>query len=154
MGGTGACMKSPESEFSQSERGLGALSPQPGTEGSNISQTSLNASDFSRKSPISSSNRSSGEGLLRSETPIDRTNAHAGSPITLEALQNSNDDLPRHVVMPAAREERRRTASHSSRESSTSMGKAARIGAWLRQKRGYSVSSSTSAGGGGSAVSD
>lgn len=150
----GGSIKSPESEFSQSERGLGTLSPQPWTEGSNISQSSLNASDFSRRSQISSSNRSSAEGLPRSETPVDRTNTATASPITLEALQHSNDDLPTDVVMPAAREERRRTGSHSSRDSSTSVSKVARIGAWLRQKRGYSVSSSTSAGGGGSAVSD
>jgi hypothetical protein len=144
------------SELSQSER-ADTLSPPPWTQHTNISQSSLNASDFSRPSHISS-NRSSVD-VSRSGTPVDRP--QHGAPTTFEELRQSNlmqgddDDLPTRVVMPAAREEKQRANSHSSTHSAASSGKGGnKFGAWLRKKRGYSVSSSTSAGGGGSAVSD
>jgi hypothetical protein len=68
----------------------------------------------------------------------------------------NDDDLPTRVVMPAAREDKPRSNSQSSTHSAASSGKGTgnKFGAWLRKKRGYSVSSSTSAGGGSSAVSD
>lgn len=80
-------------------------------------------------------------------------------PTTFAAIQQSSledpeDELPTQVVMPAARAEKPRTSSHSSNQSAASSAKGSKIGAWIRKKRGFSVSSSTSAGGGGSAVSD
>jgi hypothetical protein len=145
-------LKSPDSETSQ-DRGIGTLSPHPWTQQPNISQSSLNASDFSRKSHISS-NRSSTE-VSRSVTSIDRPPMSIPH-TTFETIQHNlvDDDLPTKVIMPAAREDKPRTSSHSSNHSAASSGKGSKIGAWLRKKRGYSVSSSTSAGGGGSAVSD
>ena len=60
----------------------GTLSPPPWTQQSNISQSSLKSSNFSRQSHISS-NRSSME-LPRSGTPIDRAVA---PPTTFAAIQ-------------------------------------------------------------------
>jgi hypothetical protein len=141
----------PASELSQSERGLGTLSPQPWTHQNNISQSSLNASELSRRSHISS-NRSSME-MPRSRTPL-ANRPMSLTPTTFEEIQqrrllveNSHDDdeLPTRVIMPAAREDKPRTSSQNSNHSAASSGKGSKIGAWLRKKRGYSVSSSTSA---------
>ena len=145
-------VSTPASELSQSERGLGTLSPQPWLHQSNISQSSLNASDFSRRSHISS-NRSSVE-VPRATTPLDRRPVSV-TPTTFEELRHRNlqnhddDDLPTKVIMPAAREDRPRAGSQSSINSAGSSSKGSKIGAWLRKKRGHSISSSTSAGGGG-----
>lgn len=140
---------------SESDRGAGTLSPPPWTQHTNISQSSLNASDFSRQSHVSS-NRSSVD-VSRSGTPIDRPHV-SGVPTTFDQLMRveNDDDLPTRVVMPAAREDKPRSNSQSSTHSAASSGKGTgnKFGAWLRKKRGYSVSSSTSAGGGSSAVSD
>jgi hypothetical protein len=149
-------VSTPASELSQSERGLGTLSPQPWLHQSNISQSSLNASELSRRSHISS-NRSSVENP-RAATPLDRRPISL-TPTTFEELrqrnlqnQDNDDDLPTRVIMPAAREDRPRAGSQSSNTSAGSSSKGSKIGAWLRKKRGLSVSSSTSAGGGGGAV--
>ena len=96
--------------------------------------------------------------MPRSATPVERTPTFV-PPTTFAAIQQrsleiGDDDLPTQVVMPAARADKPRTSSHSSNQSAASSGKGSKIGAWLRKKRGFSVSSSTSAGGGGSAVSD
>jgi len=165
--GRPSSLKSPDSDLTHSERGVGTLSPQPWTQQSNISQSSLKSSDFSRSSHLSS-NRSSAEiprrsgtsiEIPRSVTPDERTPTSV-PPTTFAAIQlrslvaSGEDELPTQVVMPAARADRSRTGSHSSNQSAASSGKGSKIGAWLRKKRGFSVSSSTSAGGGGSAVSD
>jgi len=149
-------VSTPTSELSQSERGLGTLSPQPWLQQSNISQSSLNASEFSRRSHVSS-NRSSVE-VPRSATPLERRPISV-TPSTLDEirqrnLQTPDDDLPTKVIMPAAQEDRPRAGSQSSINSAGSSSKGSKIGAWLRKKRGYSVSSSTSLGGGGGVVSD
>ena len=92
--------------------------------------------------------------IPRSGTPIDRAVA---PPTTFAAIQQSHlidDDLPTGVNMPAAQAEIPRTNSHSSNHSAASSGKGSKVGAWLRKKRGVSVSSSTSAGGRNRAVSD
>ena len=140
-------LKSPESENDR-----GTLSPRPWTQQSNISQSSLKSSNLSRKSHISS-NRSSME-IPRSRTPTDRA---VVPPTTFAAIRQSHlieDDLPTEVIMPAAQEEMPRRNSHSNNHSAANSGKGSNFGAWLRKKRGVSVSSSTSAGGGSSAVSD
>jgi hypothetical protein len=137
--------------MSQSERGLGALSPQPWTQQNNISQSSLNASELSRRSHMSS-NRSSVD-LPRSRTPLG-TRPMSLTPTTFEEIQHrrllaenshEDDELPARVIMPAAREDKPRASSQSSTHSAASSGKGSKIGNWLRKKRGYSVSSSTSA---------
>jgi hypothetical protein len=143
-------LKSPDSENDQ------RLSPRPWTHQNNISQSSLNASDFSRHSHISS-NRSSVDVPRRSEIPIERH----GPPTTFAEIQHSHlsenyssvndDDLPTKVMMPATRAEKPRSSSQSSIQSAGSSGKRSKIRAWLRKKRGVSVSSS---GGGSSVVSD
>jgi hypothetical protein len=148
------------SEVSQSERGAGTLSPPPWTQHANHSQSSMNASEFSRPSHISS-NRSSVD-VSRSGTPVDGPPINNTASTTFDEIRQRNlmqvddDDLPTQVVMPAAREEKQRAYSQSSDHSVASSGKSggAKFGAWLRKKRGHSISSSTSAGGGGSAVSD
>lgn len=148
-------LKSPDSEHTQSERDFKLVSPKRWTEQSNLSQSSLNASEFSRRSHISS-NHSSVE-IRRSVTPIDRSLA---PPTTFEAIQaNShmnlpidNNDLPTRVVIPAARAENPLASSQSSTHSAASS-KGSKIGSWLRKKRGVSISSS-SAGGAPSEVSD
>jgi hypothetical protein len=134
----------PGSEMSPTERGLGTLSPPPWTRHDNVSQQSLSASIPSRRSHISSA-RSSTE-APRTHTTLDN---RPGS-----AAAAGNNDLPTPGIIPAAREERARAGSQSSNHSAGSSGKGGKIGAWLRKKRGFSVSSSTSAGGGSSAVSD
>jgi len=129
------------------------LSPHPWARQSNVSQSSLKSSDFSRQSHISS-NRSSDEGHPQSGTSIDRPVS-----TTFAAIQQSHlgdntidDKLPTEVIMPAALEERGRATSHSSNHSAASSGKrGSKIGGWFRKKRGFSVSSS---GGGSSVVSD
>lgn len=146
------------SKSAESELAGRTLSPPPWVQQSNRSQSSLNASDFSRHSHISS-NRSSIDNPPRSATPV-------GPPTTFAAIQQSqlaemaaaaggdNDDLPTEVKMPAVADEKQRTSSQSSVHSAaSSSGKGSKIGAWLRKKRGFSVSSSTSAGG-ASAASD
>jgi hypothetical protein len=151
-------VKSPDSEISHLERGVGTLTPEPWTRPSNISQSSLK-SDLSHRSHVSS-NRSSIE-LHRPDrpgTPTDRPTV-SGPPTTFAAIQERNfkssaDDLPAHAVPPSLRPAKARRSSHSSNHSGDSTGKSSKIGAWLRKKRGVSVSSSTSAGGGSSAVSD
>jgi len=92
-------------------------------------------------------------------TPVDRTHS-SFPPTTFEDIRRhmesmNDEELPTRVVMPAVREEKQRTGSQSSTHSAASSGKGARskIGAWLRKKRGASVSSSTSLGAQG-AVSD
>jgi hypothetical protein len=137
--------------MSQSERGLGALSPQPWTQQNNISQSSLNASELSRRSRISS-DRSSVD-LPRSRTPL-ATRPMSLTPTTFEEIQHrrllaetshEDDELPTRVIMPAAREDKPRASSQSSNHSAASSGKGSKIGNWIRKKRGYSVSSSASA---------
>jgi hypothetical protein len=146
----------PASEMSPSERGLGTLSPPPWTQHTNLSQQSLNASIPSRRSHISSA-RSSIE-APRTITTVDRRpgSGAAGNFDDIRRLNATmdDDDLPRRVIIPAAREERARAGSQSSNHSAGSTGKGGKIGAWLRKKRGFSVSSSTSVGGGSGAVSD
>lgn len=147
----------PASEMSQSERGLGSLSPPPWTQHNNISQSSLNASIPSRRSHVSSA-RSSVE-APRATTPLERRPI-SGAATTFDEIRrltevhDDDDDLPTAVVMPAAREDKPRAGSQSSNHSAGSAGKGGKIGAWLRKKRGFSVSSANSAGGGGSVVSD
>jgi len=145
----------------ESERGAETLSPPPPwVQQSDISQSSLNASDVSRHSHRSS-NRSSMDGLPRSATP-------GGPSTTFGAIQQSDladmakaargedgNELPTDVKMPAAAAEKDQTSSQSSVNSATSSsGKGPKIGAWFRKKRGISVSSSTSAGATSSVVSD
>ena len=48
--------------------------------------------------------------------------------------------------MPAVQAEIRRTNSQRSNHSAASSGNGSKLGAWLRKKRGFSVSSSTSGG--------
>jgi hypothetical protein len=148
--------KSPDSEISHSEVDLGRLSPHQWTHQPNISQSSLTRSDLSRHSHISS-NRSSVE-VARSPTPVERAPVHR-PPTTFEAIQynlvtDSTDDLPTRIIVPAALEDKPRAGSHSSNHSAESSGKGSKIGAWLRKKRGHSVSSQASAGGGSIAVVD
>ena len=130
----------------------GILSPPPWTQQSNISQSSLKSSDFSRRSHISS-NRSSME-IPRSRTPVERPVARPPSFARTQQSHLVDDDLPTEVIMPAVQAEILRKSSQSSNHSGASSGKGSKIGAWLRQKRGFSVSSSTSAGGGIGVVSD
>jgi hypothetical protein len=136
------------------------LSPPPTwVKHNNLSQSSLNASDISRHSHISS-NRSSVDRPPSSATPV-------GPPTTFAEIQSSyltemaaatrghDDDLPADVKMPAVTAEKQRTGSQSSVHSvASSSGKGSKIGAWFRKKRGVSVSSSTSAGGANYAMSD
>lgn len=149
--GKPSSIKPPDSEMIASEPGARTLSPRPWTHQSNISQSSLNPSEYSRRSRISS-NQSSIDGS-RSGTPTDKP-VTSIPPTTFEAIQHnmalsSTDDLSR-VIMPAARRDRPRASSLRSDQSVASSSKGSKIGAWIRKKRGYSVSSSTSAGGGGS----
>ena len=164
--GRPSSLKSPDSDLADSERGLETLSRQPWTQQSNISQSSLKSSDFSRRSHLSS-NRSSAE-IPRSGTSLEVPRSAPPvqhpppttlvPPTTFAAIQQrsfeEHDDLPTDVSMPAARADKPRASSRSSNQSAGSSSKGSKIGAWLRKKRGVSVSSSTSAGAGGSAVSD
>ena len=145
----------------ESDRGAGTLSPPPPwVQQSDFSQSSLNASDCSQHSYISS-NRSSMDRPPRSATPV-------GPASTFAAIQQSqlaemasaaggenDEELSTDVKMPAAAAEKRQTSSQSSVHSAaSSSGKGSKIGVWFRKKRGVSVSSSASAGGASSAVSD
>lgn len=136
----------------------GTLSLHPWTHQNNISQSSFMSSEISRQSRVSS-NRSSAD-IPRPGVPIDRSvlspNQATGFVPLLHSnlVLSENDKLPTEVIMPAARAEKKSPSSHSSIHSASSCGKGSKMGAWLRKKRGFSVSSSTSAGGGSSAASD
>ena len=147
--------ETPSSEVNPFERPRETLTPPPWTQHNNNSQQSLSASIPSRRSHISSA-RSSAE-APRTITPIDKRPASAAATtfeeMRLNAARNDGDLLTPGVI-PAAREERARAGSQGSDHSANSAGKGGKIGAWLRKKRGFSVSSSTSAGGASSAVSD
>lgn len=149
-------LKSPPD--SETEQGL---SPHPWTQQSNISQSSMKSSDFESRQSHISSNRSSVENPHpRSGTPINNsivpttfaTIEHSPLEENSTTLNSNNDDeLPTEVIMPAVRAEQQpRSSSRSSNLSAASSGKGSNIGAWLRKKRGLSVSS----GGGSSVVSD
>jgi len=144
----------------ESEHGAETVNPAPWVQQNDISQTSLNASDFSRHSHRSS-NRSSMDGLPLSATPVGPSTTFAAiqqsdlAEIAKAASGEDSDDLPTDVKMPAAAVEKNPTSSQSSVHSATSSsGKGSKIGAWFRKKRGVSVSSSTSAGAASSVVSD
>jgi hypothetical protein len=140
VGRTGS-LKSPVSENDR-----GTLSPPPWTHQTNISLSSLKSSDLSRESHISS-NRSSME-IPRSRTPVDRAVARPPSFTAIRQSHLIDDDLPTEVIMPAAQAEIPRKGSQSSNHSAASSGKGSKIGAWLKKKRGFSISSSTTGGGG------